>query len=909
MKNFLTTVLVVLFTTMGFSQNSIKGIVQDGDGEALIGAAVLIEGTVVGTVTDIDGSFELRTSMEYPLNLVISYTGYAAKTIPVDGSSESITIALEQSSQTLDAVTVSAASRVDENILEAPVTIEKVDLTELRSTASVDAYGTLYSLKGVQANTGSLTFTSVNTRGFADMQNWRFVQLLDGMDASAPGLNYPVGGNSGPADIDIASMELVPGANSALYGANAFNGLLSIKTKSPFYYTGLSAYAKGGVTSQKNVGGNPLLDFGFRYAQNINDKFAYKLNFGYMMATDWEANDESHYVSNTQAAMADELRARPRNHPNYNATNVYGDEVVVSGIDIGNGETVAVNRTGIAERDIIDYDVNVIKGDASLHYRIADNVEASYGYRFIQSDGILRHTTIYPLSNFRQQFHRAELKGSNWNVKGFYSVEDAQDSYAMLVTGAFIEQGRKSNEDWGSDYGAAFRGEITGIAAGDHDAARSYADRDMPSVDSEAFQNLRDETLNNPNIATGGSKFIDNTSLISVDGNYDFTFIEKILNLQLGANYRRFRLDSEGQLFNDGAEGFGEPIPVSEFGAYIQAGKKLAKERLHLRGSIRMDKHQDFNVKFTPRISAVVGLDKKKKHNFRTSFQTGFRNPGSQEGYINLGIGGALAPTYLLGGIENNINNLTVPGANGPVSGADLHAGLVTVESFLAFLGGGSTDPSLLVPANLEYLKQEKNNTFEIGYKGIFGDKVLVDLNYYNTSYDDLVVRINTVSPATGRIYAVYTNVSERVTSNGFGAGIDYLIGKGYKAGINYTYTSFDATEAVENNPGFLPSFNTPKNRFNISFSGSSIAGSNFGFNIKYRYWDAYTWQSPFGVGDIDSGNVVDLALSYKIPKLQSNIKLGATNLTGNNYRTVYGGPEVGSVYYISWTYDQMFSK
>ncbi len=887
MKKTLFTIIIIISTIFCYGQNIIKGTITEDGGEPLIGASILVVGTVSGTVTDLDGNYQLSISQSLPVSLTVSYTGYEEKTVIYDTADEVLNIVLENRAEVLGEVIVSSASRVDENILEAPVTIEKVNLTELRTTPSFDAYSTLNSLKGVQASTGSLTFTSINTRGFADMQNWRFVQLLDGMDASAPGLNYPLGGNSGPADIDIASMELVPGANSALYGANAFNGLLTIKTKNPFYYTGLSAYVKVGATNQRSVdGSNPLTDIGFRYAQNVNDKFAYKINFGYMTATDWEANSEEFYIGNTIATTQsqeaiDALRSTPRDDPNFDAVNVYGDEITTP-VALGTavGDTVNINRTGIAERDIIDYSITTIKGDASLHYRISDKVEASYGYRYIQSNGILRHTTIYPLRNWTQQFHRAELKGANWNLKTFLSTEDARDSYAMLVTGRFIEEGRKSSTLWGQEYGNAFRGEVEGVAGGSHAAAREFADRDLPGVDSDIFQSLRTATLTNPNIAEGGSKFIDNSKLFSVDGNYDFASLADVLDLKVGANFRRYSLDSQGQLFNDGAEGFNAPIPVAEFGAYIQAGKNLVNDRLRLRGSLRLDKHQDFEVKVTPRISAVLGLDENRKHNLRASFQTGFRNPGSQEGYINL----AISPVvYLLGGIRNNLENLTVNGE----SGLDIHARL-----------------------GEDFLVQEKNTTYEFGYKGVIGGKLLIDLNYYNTTYDDLVVRLTRFDLAgSGRVYLLYTNIDDQVTSSGVGFGLDYLIGNGFKAGFNYTYTKFDAETAVENTPGFLPSFNTPENRFNVSFSGSRIGNSNFGFNLKYRYWDEYIWQSPFGAGPIESGNVVDLAINYKIPGLSSMIKVGATNLVGDDYRTVYGGPAVGSMYYVSWTYDQMFSK
>lgn len=905
MKKWFTFFITLSFWVTVSAQVSIKGNVKDEQGEALIGASVGVPNSTIGTLTDAEGKFALTVSNSLPFKLRVSFVGFISKDIDITDASKEISVQLKEAGM-LGEILVSAASRVDERILEAPVTVEKIDLKELRSTASFDAYSTINSLKGVQANTGSLTFTSVNTRGFADMQNFRFVQLIDGMDANTPGLGYPIGGSSGPADIDIANIELVPGASSALYGANAFNGLLTINTKNPFNYQGLSAYLKTGVTNQDGIGTKPINEVGFRYAKAFNNKFAFKINFGYMKATDWTANDESFYINTTRAANPTPFLSKPRNDPNFDAVNVYGDEVVATVKLTSAATTTNINRTGIKEKDIVDYNVTMIKGGVSLNYKITDNIEASYAYNYVKNDGILRHTTIYPFKGISQQFHRLELKGKNWNVKAFNSKEDLGDTYLMLATGSFIEQGRKSNAAWATDYGAAYRGEVTGVVAGNHDLARIYADRDLIPIGSDAYNTLRKTTLTSTNIATGGSKINDYSQLTSIDGNYNFTSIANILDLQVGGVYRRYLINSEGALFNDGPLGYNAPIPIDEYGFYTQVGKKLLDDRINIRASLRYDKNNNFDGKITPRISIVGALDKAKNHNLRASYQTGFRNPGAQEGYIALDIGSAI----LLGGLQNNFDHYTYKNTAGTLfKGSDLQKNLVTLASYQAFAGGGSTNPSLLKLANLPVLKQEQNTTWEIGYKGLIAKRLFVDLNYYNTQYQDLVVRITTFSTDAKRAFAVYTNIADKITSNGFGAGLDYLLGKGFKVGVNYTYTTFNADTAVKNNPGFLPSFNTPKNRYNISLSNENVANSNIGFNIKYKYWDAYTWQSPFGAGAIDSKGIVDLAISYKIKSLQSVIKVGASNLFNNEYNTVYGGPKIGSIYYIGWTFDQIYGK
>lgn len=882
----------------------ISGVVKSkASGDLLQNVNVVIIDYLQGTVTDEDGKFQLNASVKLPVTIELSFIGYQSQRVLIKKRrTTGLKVNLKEEVKLGEEIVVSA-SKVEERIALAPITISSIGIQSLKSTPSVDAYNSIVNLKGVQANTGSLTFTSINTRGFADMQNWRFVQLVDQVDINAPGLGYGVGGNYGLVDLDIEQIELVPGANSALYGANAFNGLLNISSKSPFEYKGLSASVKRGVTSQDAGGANPLFDFAFRFADSSeDDKIAFKLSFNYFTGTDWTANDESFYISPERASRANLLLQTPRTSPNFDAVNIYGDEVQAQVLLENGGQPVPINRTGIKESDLVDYDINTYKVNGALFYKLTDNITASYNFMYVNGDAILRHTAVYPLVNFKLQNHVARVEASNWNLNITHTQEDANNSYALLATGAFIEQGRKSNEAWGNDYSQAFINGVPGEAtAGSHEDARRYADRDMPAVGSPEFQALRTATLENPDITTGGSEFIDRTRLFTVQGKYKFDQLNETVNLQIGGDYKRYSLDSEGQLFNDGNLGFGEPIPVNTFGFYYQLGKKIADERIDIRTSLRYDKHQDFKGRITPRISGVFSLDREKKQNIRVSYQTGFRNPAPQEGYIALDISQAV----VLGGIQNNIENYSVRTANGSVvDGQTIYNNLITAASFRRFLESGGTNSGVLERSDLSFLRQERNSTFEIGYNYVFRNRLFFDLSYYTTNYRDFVVRNSAFSPEAQRVFLVYSNIEENVRSKGITTELTYWPGRGYEFGINYTRTTFDADEAIENNQEFFPGFNTPRNRVNLSVSNRNIGESDFGFDLKYRSWSSYTWQSPFGQGEIEGKAVVDLSLFKTISHLKSVVKFGANNLFNNEYRTVYGGPDVGAIYYISWTYD-----
>ena len=303
------------------AQTTVKGKVTDGK-EPVIGANVTVKGTTEGTITDIDGKFELTTNQKTPVTLVVTMVGMATSELQVTGSKDDVSITMSEETSLLNDVVV-AASRVEEKILESPVTIEKMDQKMIKGAASADYYDDLAKLKGVQTINGSMTLTSVNTRGFGGISNTRFVQLMDGMDNAAPLLNFPTGNVVGIGELDINNVELVPGAASALYGPNAFNGILLMNSKNPFEQPGFSMQVKAGFTQANNgYGVKPMgsaalrIAHAFKCKKTGQDYLAIKANFSIFQGTDWSAND---YTTSRNSAPA-------MGTPGFDGMNLYGDE-------------------------------------------------------------------------------------------------------------------------------------------------------------------------------------------------------------------------------------------------------------------------------------------------------------------------------------------------------------------------------------------------------------------------------------------------------------------------------------------------------------------------------------------------------------------------------------------------------
>jgi outer membrane receptor protein involved in Fe transport len=943
----------------------ISGIVTDVDGEPLAGVNIRVDGKVIGTATQPDGTFNLTVQQDPPLTLIVSIVGFKAKRVEItDAIVDDLEIILEEETISGGDLVVSA-SRVEESILEAPVTIERQDAIQIRTTASDDYYKALSNLKGVDMTTSSINFQIVNSRGFNSTGNTRMVQLTDGMDTQAPALNFPIGNLNGPSVLDVESMEFLPGASSALYGPNAFNGILLVNSKDPFRYPGLSVMVKAGVNhldSRPALGepenAQPLYDAAIRYAKSFNNKFAFKVNFAYSQAEDWRGINYNDKNASLQGSLS--------SNPAYDGVHTYGDDgtfnigllglpgptrtQIAQGVSAQTGVPASevekyladlpaqpVARTGYREEYLVDNDAQNIKVGASLNYRLSDAIEASYTFNYGYGTSVYSGAQRYSLKNFYISQHKVQVDGDNFMVKAYGTFENSGDSYIADFVGFSINDQYMPTSQWYGAYGGTFVGGMIQAAAqaqggnpaynqatvnaimsnptyvsAFHDAARAAADANRYAPGSSDFNTAKEAALNG--VVPKGARFDDQSRFIHTEGQYNFKNEIDFMELQAGLSFRQYELRSNGTIFDDAGG-----VNINEYGGYVQGSKSLLDDKLKLTGSVRYDKNENFDGQFNPRISSVINVA--KNQNIRASYQTGFRNPTTQGQYISLNV----LTARLLGGLPFLADKYNITKSAYT---------LESVDKFTeAVLAGNPAAAAELVPyTNFDPVKPEQIQSFEVGYKGLLGDKLFFDMAYYYNIYNDFIAQfrirqinndangnqviesseILPLAPQTAPLllsgsalntFQIYTNVEEKVESQGAVIGFDYSLPSNFKLSANYNWNKL----ITERSSGYIFDYNTPEHKMNVGLSNRNLT-DNFGFNISWRWQDEFRWVSSFADGMVPAVSTFDAQVSYKIPSMNSIVKLGGSNITNNRHVLNYGGPSLGAIYYVSFTFDEFLN-
>ena len=614
------------------------------------------------------------------------------------------------------------------------------------------------------------------------------MQLTDGVDMQAATLGVPLGNAIGPTELDIASVEVTPGAASALYGMNALNGMANLITKNPFEYQGLSVFFKTGINHVDGIDHAPsiLSESAIRYAQAFNNRFAFKVNLGYMEGIDWRSNTRLDQNPNNLKSANPGFPALDANNAAFDGWNKYGDDalagsniVSIGGLNIDGkaNQTLRVARTGYWETDLVSPKVSNLKFDAAVRYRINDKVELSYSYRVGTMDGVFQRGNKVRLQGVVVQNHSLEIKGANFIIRNYVSTEDTGNSYNVkpLADNMDLYSGGATDTRTAASWGTKYKNALNAYAASHGGSlnssnladatqyARDQADASRVKPGTYSFDSLKNVItgINNwdirssaiPNApATGGAALVQRSRLYHTEAQWDLSKHVKVFDLLIGGDARLYEVIPDGNNFVDFSRPvsernleqtdgtFGNNVYYKKVGGFVQATKTVLDNKLKMFGSLRADYNPEFDPKITPRLAAV--FTPSKSQSFRFTFQEGYRFPSLFEAmsFVNNGrvrrVGSLPYINEGLGYLENSYTQASVIDFNAAVSAQ------------------GNTDAAalanrnLLVTANLPKADAEKITSFEIGYKGILlNNDLSVDIDAYVNNYTGFLGQVQVYVP------------------------------------------------------------------------------------------------------------------------------------------------------------------
>jgi iron complex outermembrane receptor protein len=903
MKQLATSILLTaacgsVALTARAQSGTLTGTVQTAAGEALPGANVFIKGTFQSTTTDREGRFTLPVSQKTALPFVLSvqFVGFETHSDTIRALSQPQRVVLARGTNLMNEVVVSA-SRVEERALQAPVTVEKLNSRQVANLTAPDLVTNLARLKGVDVTTSGLFMASISTRGFNGTTSERVLQLVDYMDTQSPSLNLNAGNALGLPEVDVASVEVLYGPSSALYGANAFNGVVLTTSKDPFKYEGLSVRLRGG--------NRDYVDGQLRYAQRLGERWAFKIAGSFARAQDWIADNEA----------AQSLAYVPNNNPTgsglgYDAVNRYGDVSNTFGATGGalNGQTVFM--PGWGEREIIGADspAKLYRILPSVHFLVTDKIKAMVEFKRAEGTTSYQATNRYRLKNFATNQYRIELRSDRWFVRAYQTQDFGADSYDLPFTGAFMQTAADPRSSTGQTYAQRYFGayavayntflaQNAGNVTGAQAVARAAAAPFQLAAGTPEFDALRAQVRTNPTLGVG-SRINPSSFLSDISGQYEFR--PAFANIVVGGAYRQFRLGSDGHLF---ADLDGKRLRNDEYGGYGQVAKTLLQDKLKLTVAARLDGSQNFKAVFSPRASAVYSVGAQQQHNFRVSYNQAYRSPTQQGQYLFLDLGRAL----LLGNISNGFQGYSTAAAS--------QLGRILT----------SANPAAALDAyavSYDRLKPERVATIEGGYKGLLFEKLGIDINYYYSQYNDFIGSVRLLGNRDGsrptaaqvgaearksqpfqdragntRVLQVQANAAQQVRTTGGLVALTYAVAPALNLTGNYSLNILDTSNLPEN---FQTYYNTPKHKYNLGASGEAWKGLNYSLN--YRWAQGHLFESPFAAGQLESYSTFDAQLGYALPKLNSAVQVGASNLFNDRNIQLYGGPQVGRLLWAGLT-------
>ena len=309
----LGSLLIVPASWAQAQTGNLYGTVTDvDDGLPLPGASVLIAGTAQGAATDLDGEYRITGLAPGSYTVIFSFIGYRNQEIEVriTAGQDTQQDVQMQSGVELDPIQVTAGRR-QEKALDAPASIDVIGVREIENDIGPSSVTALRNTTGVDMAQTGIDRREVVLRGFNNAFSGATYILTDYRQAAVPSLGVNIYSIMPNMSIDLEKVEVVRGPGSALYGAGVDAGVVHFFTKDPFRYPGVTVSVSGGEQSLLNIQG--------RIAGVVGENLGLKVTGTYGSADDFEL-DPSDPIDAVQ--LAGDVRTPRRN--DFDKLNING---------------------------------------------------------------------------------------------------------------------------------------------------------------------------------------------------------------------------------------------------------------------------------------------------------------------------------------------------------------------------------------------------------------------------------------------------------------------------------------------------------------------------------------------------------------------------------------------------------
>jgi iron complex outermembrane receptor protein len=848
-----------LVPTRGFAQGTgtVSGTVtRAGEGSPLPSVSVSVQSgqNTVTTITGPDGRYTLRRVPEGPQTVIFRWLGYrpVEKQATVEaGGTATVDAALEPVVLALTELVVSAASRAPERIVEAPAAISVIEPQVLQNTSITgQAPLALQTAPGVDVVQSGVNDFNVNARGFNSTLNRRMLVLQDGRDLSIAFLGAQEWNGMVLPLEDLGRMEVVRGPGSALYGANAFSGVVNIITPS----------AREVAGTKLTLGGGELETFrgDLRQAGVFGgDRFGYRFNVGYNRSDTYSRSrtlNDGTSLQKEYAPATDQPVGLARELVPLNGQT----KDPITGAPLGDRSPLK-NAYGSGRLDYYLNNGAILSADGGAA-RVQNEVFVT---------GIGRVQVLEAI----KPYARVALAADRYNVSAFWNSRTSLDPQVALSSGTLLEERSdifhvEGQQNWNFQqergrivYGASYRNTRVNTSG----TLMSPADDNRSDDSYSGYGQVEYKLL--PQLRLVGAARVDDGSLfktqfspkgaIVFSPNESHSFRVSVNRAFQTPNYSEFFLRAPAAAPTTGPATI--ETRIEQYYAAVQANQGSFPP-----GAFNgLTFHTSLPWNFSPQTQALAlgnrNLDVEKV----TGWELGYKGSLSNAFYFT-------ADAY--------INKLTdfvtdlLPGVNPAYptfqltdGGLNVPADLAAMDARLASFGLPPSHP-LRAPIPL----------LQGGYAATVAGTTISG-----------VPAMATLPDGSRAVVLSYTNAG-RVTERGIELGLGYQFTPELRADVSFT--GFDFTvKSQRSGDQLVP--NTPSKKANLGLS--YVGAEGFDADVSLRLIDGYQWAAGVFQGYVPSSELLSMSAGYRV---NNNLRIHATatNVLDQKRFQLYGGSVIG---------------